>query len=127
MERPNIDAAARKASYESLRDDLLNIRSRIADITATADSPNGLISATVVGRGELRELYLDPRIYRTADSKALAEAIVDTVHEAVEMSREQLFAITRQFLPKDAKLPATDVHTDPFMHQLDKEIEGVRS
>ncbi|QUH03938.1 YbaB/EbfC family nucleoid-associated protein [Saccharopolyspora erythraea] len=121
---PTIDAARRRADYERLRDDLLDIRTRIADIEATADSPDGLVSATVVGRGELSELYLDPRIYRTKDSKALASSIVDTIKDAVEQSREQLFEITRQYLPADAKLEGTDVHTDPFMHQLDKQIEG---
>ncbi|UVS79630.1 YbaB/EbfC family nucleoid-associated protein [Actinokineospora sp. UTMC 2448] len=123
MERPRIDAAARRAGHERLRDDLLEIRSRIADITATADSPDGLISATVVGRGELSELRLDPRIYRTADAKALAATIVDTVREAVARSQEELFAVVRQFLPPGAELATSDVHTDPFLHQLDKEIE----
>ncbi|MEU6642741.1 YbaB/EbfC family nucleoid-associated protein [Saccharomonospora sp. NPDC046836] len=124
MRRPMIDAAARKAGYEKLRDDLLEIRTRIADIEATADSPDGLISATVVGRGELAELYLDPRIYRATDSKALAESIVDTIKDAVARSREDLFEITREYLPPNAKLANTDVHTDAFIHQLDKKIEG---
>ncbi len=119
-----IDPAARKAGYQRLHSDLREIRTRIADIEATADSPDGLISATVVGRGELSDLYLDPRIYRSADSKALAESIVDTIKDAVAQSREQLFEITRQYLPPDAKLENTDVHTDPFLHQLDKQIEG---
>ncbi|PXY25868.1 hypothetical protein DI005_06895 [Prauserella sp. PE36] len=124
MVRPTIDPAARKADYERLRDDLLRIRQRIADIEATADSPDGLISATVVGRGELSELYLDPRIYRTTDSKALAASIVDTIREAVTQSQEQLFEITKQYLPPNAKFQETDVHTGPFLHQLDRKIKG---
>lgn len=121
---PRIDVAGRRAGYERLRDDLLEIRTRIADIEVTADSADGLISATVVGRGELSELYLDPRIYRTPDSKALADSIVDTVKDAVEQSRERLFEITRQYLPPGAKLESTDVHTDPFINQLNEKIEG---
>lgn len=124
MERPRIDEAARREQYIRLRDDLLEIKSRIADIEVTADSPDGLISATVVGRGELSELRLDPRIYRTADSKALAKSIVDTIGAAVEMAEEELFTITRPFLPPGAEFGGTDAHTDPFMHQLDKRIEG---
>ena len=120
-----IDPVKRKADYEKLRDDLLEVRTRIADIEATADSPDGLVSATVVGRGELSELYLDPRIYRTTDSKALASSIMDTIRDAVGQSRRQLFEITRQYLPSDAKFEKTDVHTDPFMYQLDKRIEAV--
>ncbi|MGC7095104.1 YbaB/EbfC family nucleoid-associated protein [Amycolatopsis lurida] len=126
MARPTIDMAARRRDYERLHDDLLDIRRRIADIEATADSSDGLISATVAGRGELSELCLDPRIYRTTDSKALAAAIMDTIKDAVEQSQRQLFEITREYLPPGAKFETTDVHTDPFMHQLDKEIEGAK-
>ncbi|WP_235999407.1 YbaB/EbfC family nucleoid-associated protein [Qaidamihabitans albus] len=119
-----IDAATPRAGYEELRDDLLEIRARIADIEVTADSPDGLISATVVGRGELSDLYLDPRIYRTKDSKALAKAIVDTISDAVAQSHDELFEITRHYLPPTAKRDSTDVHTDAFLHQLGKKIEG---
>ncbi|EHR61075.1 YbaB/EbfC family nucleoid-associated protein [Saccharomonospora cyanea] len=125
MTRPVVDfTARRRASYEKLRDDLREIRARIDDIEATADSPDGLVSVTVVGRGELGELYLDPRIYRTKDSQALAASIVDTFRDAVEQAREQLFDITREYLPPEATPENTDVHTDPFMHQLDRRIEG---
>jgi DNA-binding protein YbaB len=124
MARPMIDPARRRADYERLRDDLLEVKARIADIEATADSPDGLVSATVVGRGELSELYLDPRIYRTTDSKALARSIVDTIRDAVGQTREQLFEITRRYLPPDAELENTDVHTGPFLHQLDRKIKG---
>ncbi|GAA0522752.1 hypothetical protein GCM10011581_33790 [Saccharopolyspora subtropica] len=121
---PRIDVARRRADYERLRDDLFDIRTRIADIEATAESPDGLIRATVVGRGEVSELHLDPRIYRTTDSQALAASIVDTIRDAVEQSREQLFEITRQYLPPNAKFENTDVHTDPFLHHLNEKIEG---
>ncbi|UJW32041.1 YbaB/EbfC family nucleoid-associated protein [Saccharothrix sp. AJ9571] len=124
MVKPMIDPAARKADYERLRDDLLEIREKIAGIEASADSPDGLVSATVAGRGELSELYLDPRIYRTHDSKALAASIVDTIKDAVAQSQERLFEITRQYLPPAAKLEDTDVHTGPFLHQLDRKIKG---
>ncbi|AXB43230.1 YbaB/EbfC family nucleoid-associated protein [Amycolatopsis albispora] len=124
MAQPMFDAAARKAGYERLRDDLLEIRDKIAEIEATADSPDGLVSATVAGRGELSEMHLDPRIYRSPDSKALAQSIVDTIRDAVAQSQEQLFEITRQYLPPAAKLEDTDVHTGPFLHQLDRKING---
>ncbi|WP_158894682.1 YbaB/EbfC family nucleoid-associated protein [Amycolatopsis anabasis] len=124
MAWPTVDVAARKAGYERLRDDLLRIQQRIADIEVTAESPDGLVSATVVKRGELTELRLDPRVYRSPDSKALAKAIVATIQDAVEQAREKLFDITRDYLPSDAKFDETDVDTGPFMHQLDKQIEG---
>lgn len=124
MTRPLIDGTMRKARYENLRDDLAEVGRRIEEVEETADSPDGLISATVVRRGELVELYLDPRIYRTTDSKALAESIVDTIGKAVRQAQEKIFDITRDYLPPKAKFEDTDIHTGPFLHQLDKKIEG---
>ncbi|UQS24716.1 YbaB/EbfC family nucleoid-associated protein [Amycolatopsis thermalba] len=111
MELPTIDHEARRASYRRLRDDLLEIRARIADVTATADSPDGLISATVAGRGELTELHLDPRLFRSPDSKALAASILDTIRDAVDDSREQITEITREYLPPGA--PGRNVPRPP--------------
>lgn len=109
--------------HARLRAELLETRTRIAAIEVTADSPDGLVSVTVAGRGELRELHLDPRIYRAADPKALGASIVDTVRDAVGQSRRQLFEIVRRYLPPGAEYEHTDVHTDPFITQLDKKIE----
>ncbi|MCF6421164.1 YbaB/EbfC family nucleoid-associated protein [Amycolatopsis tucumanensis] len=102
MELPSIDHEARRAGYRRLRDDLLEIRSRVADVTATAESPDGLISATVAGRGELTGLRIDPRLYRSPDSTALAASILDTIRDAVDDSREQIAEITREYLPAGA-------------------------
>lgn len=124
MELPSIDREASREGYKKLRDDLREVQARIEGIEETADSPDGLVTATVVGRGKLSELHLDPRIYRSADSKALASSIVDTIAQAVLQAEQKLFSITRQYLPDDAKFEETNVHTGPFMHQLDKEIAG---
>lgn len=64
------------------------LRKRLAGLERTAESPDGLIEATVSGDGTLADLVLDPRIYRTTDSAALAAAIVTTVNDATAQVAE---------------------------------------
>lgn len=63
----------------ALRTALLRLRAA----AATAVSPDGLITATAGGRGELTGLELDGRVLRRSDSRWLATAIVTTYREAV--------------------------------------------
>jgi len=56
---------------------------------AEATSDDGLVSATVDGRGRLVELYLDDRVLRTTDSRALAATILDTVRAAARSAAHQ--------------------------------------
>ena len=62
---------------------LREYRSVSQDTTGTAQSDDGLIEATVGLYGEVRELVLDPRIYRAADATALAESVRDVINAAV--------------------------------------------
>lgn len=70
------------ASIADIASRARKLRDVTADIEATADSPDGLISATVNSRGDLVKLELDDRIYRTADSVALAATITATIQAA---------------------------------------------
>ncbi|MFD1326067.1 YbaB/EbfC family nucleoid-associated protein [Micromonospora sonneratiae] len=110
--------------YERMAEDVRSIQQRMAEIRATADSGDGLISATVGGAGELIELWLDPRIYRAPNSGALAQAITDTIHRAVELSQEEGFAIAAKFLPSGATAETADLRFDPFLHALDRQVAG---
>jgi DNA-binding protein YbaB len=67
----------------ALRCDLLRSQARLREVRETATSPDGLVTATVGGRGELLELRLDERVFRRSDSRWLAGAIVTTAHRAV--------------------------------------------
>lgn len=108
------------AEYEQLAEDVRILQRRIAETRETADSADGLVTATVGGHGELVELWLDPRIYRTPDSAALAATITDTIHQAARQAEEQVFAAAAKFLPEDATPASTDLKLDPFLHQLDR-------
>jgi DNA-binding protein YbaB len=64
------------------RQELRALRDRRTEATAT--SSDGLISATVDGRGRLVDLWLDARVYRSPDSKAFSRLVVDTIHAAAK-------------------------------------------
>lgn len=108
------------AEYEQLAEQVRDLRRVIAETRETADSADGMVAATVGGSGELVELWLDPRIYRSPDSAALAATITDTIRQAVRQVEEQVFAAAKKFLPDDATPETTDLKLDPFLHQLDR-------
>ncbi|MEC3981817.1 YbaB/EbfC family nucleoid-associated protein [Amycolatopsis sp. H20-H5] len=75
------------------------IRDGLAEIEGTAESPDGLILATVSGCGELIGLDLNPRIYRTTDSQALETAILDTVDAARRSAEAEVAGLAAELLP----------------------------
>ncbi|GAB3938182.1 hypothetical protein GCM10029976_052300 [Kribbella albertanoniae] len=89
-----------------------------------AESDDGLIRAAVDGQGVLIELVLDPRIYRTPDSTALAEAIRATVTRAAEDAALKAFAVMRKLLP-DAE--QDEPLMEPVLAELRKRTGGTES
>jgi len=85
---------------EQLRSDLDTLGRRIRELTETAYSSDRTVGATVGGHGELRELVLDPRIYRTTDSAALAATIRDTITRATDAASASLFELIGPMLPE---------------------------
>ncbi|MCC8246414.1 YbaB/EbfC family nucleoid-associated protein [Saccharothrix luteola] len=57
---------------------------QLADLAATACSPDGLVRVTAGALGDLRELHLDPRHHRTQDADALGGTILATVRAAAD-------------------------------------------
>ncbi len=88
--------------YAVLRAGLLSVIERLTDVKATAWSRDGLVKASVNGRGKLIELFLDSRIFRNTDSVALARDIVDAMHRAGELAAEHVSALTATALPVTA-------------------------
>ena len=112
------------AEYARLAEDVRAAQRRMAAIRATAESEDGLISATVGEAGELVELWLDPRVYRVPDSTALARSITDTIRWAVALAREERYAIVRNYLPVDATVETADLRFGPLLHELDRRVAG---
>jgi DNA-binding protein YbaB len=77
-----------------------------------ARSEDRLIRAVVGPRGQLVDLELDPRIFRSPDSKTLAAAILATVREAVEDSQRQSRELRDEIVPKDLRKLAEGGQSD---------------
>ncbi|OXM57333.1 hypothetical protein CFP71_08620 [Amycolatopsis thailandensis] len=112
------------ADYERLTEEVRTLQTRMAEIRATADSDDGLISATVGGGGELIELWLDPRVYRTQDSGALAESITETIRQAARISQEEGLTIAASLLPPESTPDDTDLRFGPLLHRIDRRDGG---
>ena len=102
MERPQWSAI--RGVIDDLQQTIENAaqtRQQIMEITGTAWSEDRMIKAVVGPRGQLIELEIDPRVYRTPNSKALAATIISTVRAAVEDANKQTKEIVEKVMPKD--------------------------
>lgn len=91
-----------RAQYDRLRSGLDEMQERLARMAVTAESPDGLVRATVGPRGQLVDLRLDPAVYRRRDAGELARTIVDTVQRAVAQTTDEVQAMVGEYLPADS-------------------------
>ncbi|WBQ08437.1 YbaB/EbfC family nucleoid-associated protein [Kribbella sp. CA-293567] len=90
-----------------------------AETTGSAESDDGLITVTVGLYGDVRELTLDPRIYRDADAGALGERLRDVLNEA---AREAQQAAVRQLsaLFPDGTGDPSEIAFGPMLAEISK-------
>ncbi|WP_238412062.1 YbaB/EbfC family nucleoid-associated protein [Saccharothrix deserti] len=89
---PSLPALEMNLDLGAFRQNLLDLRAQVTGISGTAVSGDGLITATTDGHGRLRDLGLNPRLYRVTDSGRLAADITGTVREAAERARDEVSA-----------------------------------
>ena len=121
-ERPNWNAL--ESMIGDLRRSIATMgdaQRRMMRITGTAWSDDRLIKAVVGPRGQLLELEIDPRVYRTPNSKALAASIVATVRAAVEDVLREGNEILEQNLPTEAGI-GVDAAVMRMARQHDSEV-----
>lgn len=106
------------SDLEQLERDARALRKALDDVRATGEAADGLVVATVNGRGELVELTLDPRIYRAQDSDALAADVLAAVRQGASRATEEVVRAAKRLLPESATAENTDVMFDPFLHQV---------
>jgi DNA-binding protein YbaB len=102
---------------------LREYRSVSQDTTGTAQSDDGLIEATVGLYGEVRELVLDPRIYRSADATALAESVRDVINAAVADAQATAAGQLSSLFPGGLSDPA-DLALEPINAELRRHRRG---
>lgn len=88
-----------EGQYEQLRTNLESLQQSLEEAVETAHSSDGLVAATIGARGELKELVLDPRIYRTTDATALAVTIIETIHAATDAVTTRMMQLAEPLLP----------------------------
>jgi DNA-binding protein YbaB len=81
-----------------LADRVRRVRREVERIEAIADSPDGLVRATVGGHGQIVELDLNPRIFRDQDSRALADTIAGTIQSAQHAVEREISRLSREVL-----------------------------
>jgi len=90
------------SQYARLRSGLDDLQQRLATLAVTAESPDGLVRATVGPRGQLIDLELDRDIYRDGDADELARTILRTVERAVAKTTDQVQEMVGEYLPADS-------------------------
>ncbi len=70
------------SGYRRSREQLVDVHRRLALVSASAQSADGLVTATVGARGELTDLVLDGDVYTRYRPSELAAHIVRAVREA---------------------------------------------
>ena len=127
MERPQWSAIrAVLADLNSSLDGAARTRQQILEIRGVAWSEDGLIKATVGPRGQLIDLEINPRVYRTPNSSALSAVILATVRAAVEDANRQTREILERALPRDKGLGlTTETEFDRMMNSHDAELPNV--
>ena len=89
------------ADYRRTRDQLASVQRDLAGVTASATSPDGLVTATVGSGGVLTELVLAENAYRAHRPAQLAELILRTTEAAVAQAAERTYRTLAPVLPAD--------------------------
>jgi DNA-binding protein YbaB len=105
-----------------------DVQKKLLSVTASATSPDGLITATVGPRGQLVQLEIDPKIYRRPDSALLAQTIMKTVRDAVDQGQAETRKIIEELTPKgmSEQVAARTGMPKDFMQQHDSDLLELR-
>lgn len=116
------DTMMRAAEHAEL---VRNTQAAVEEIRATAESEDGMVRVTASGPGQVLDIELDPRIYRTPDSTGLAQSIMSTIQDAVGKAEQDAVKACAKLLPDlDADADAFDVKFGPALHELDELAAG---
>lgn len=85
--------------YRQMRDRLGELQREVGTLTATARSPDGLVTATVGAQGQLVGLRIDPGALRRLNETSLAAQIVTTAGVAAGAVRERASQALKGFVP----------------------------
>jgi len=90
--------------YRQVRDNLGRMQQEMTELTATAQSEDEMVKATVDYRGELTKVEINPRAFRAVDSVTLGESIVATARAATRDVRRRVQELVTPSMPDVAGL-----------------------
>ena len=82
----NLPALMQKA--REMQDRMKSVQDELARRTVEADAGGGMVSATVDGKGEVKEIRLDPACVDKNDVEMLEDLIVAAVSQAQAKARQ---------------------------------------
>ncbi|MFC4012669.1 YbaB/EbfC family nucleoid-associated protein [Nonomuraea purpurea] len=89
---------------------MARIREAYGELSAiehTARSADGMVSVTVGRHGQVRDIQLNPRVYRTLSASQLADAIMQQLNKATAAVSEQSKQLLKPLVPEG--VPHEDV------------------
>jgi DNA-binding protein YbaB len=108
--------------YESCAERVARAYRELVNVRAIAESPNGFIAATAGPLGDLRELRIDPRVYRDQDAHALAEDVLETIEAAADGATRSAFDAAEVLLAGQTEPVNAELVLGPVLHELDRLI-----
>lgn len=87
------------SEYEQVRKNVTALREKLACLSVTVESTDGMVKVGLGPRGELRSLELDPHAYHRLTPTELAKAILATVEQAGAKLSEQAAKAYAPYLP----------------------------
>jgi DNA-binding YbaB/EbfC family protein len=90
--QPNMQQIVQQA--QKMQEQLMAAQQELADAEVTGSSGGGLVTATVTGTGELKNLAIDPKAVDPDDTETLADLVVaavrDASHNAQQMASDKM-------------------------------------
>jgi hypothetical protein len=87
---------------------LTEIQTRLAQETITAQAGGGMVTATADGRGQIREIKIDPEAVKSGDLELLEDLVLAAVTQAQQRAAERYQAEVKKLtagLPLPFQLP----------------------
>ena len=75
---------------QKMQEDLLKMQAEMEDMTYSAQSGGGAVTATVTGKRELTELVIEPDAVDPEDVEMLQDLIVAAVNEAMRKAESSM-------------------------------------
>ncbi|MGW6197218.1 YbaB/EbfC family nucleoid-associated protein [Kribbella sp. NPDC055110] len=116
-------AQGRISQLEELNRETRRIRTTMDGATGTAESPDGLVEATVGVYGELVGLVLDARVYRTPDAEVLAEQIRTVINDAHSKAQDAVREKLTDLFAANLDGPE-DFAFEPFLRMAGRSTEN---